>query len=162
MKRILIYSHDTYGLGNIRRMLTIAEHLLDTHEDLSILVASGSPMLHAFRVSPRLDYIKLPCLSRTSDGDYAVKSLGLSFEATIRMRSQVLAAAVQEFEPDVVIVDKKPFGVADELSPVIEAASRKQNPPKFVLILRDILDCPETTQPIWEKERVLRRHTGLL
>ena len=27
MKRVLIYSHDTFGLGNIRRMLEVARHL---------------------------------------------------------------------------------------------------------------------------------------
>jgi predicted glycosyltransferase len=28
VKRILIYSHDTFGLGNIRRMLEVARHLV--------------------------------------------------------------------------------------------------------------------------------------
>jgi len=62
MKRLLVYSHDTFGLGNIRRMLCICEYLLEALPTLSILLVSGSPMVHSFRIPRRLDYIKLPCL----------------------------------------------------------------------------------------------------
>ena len=51
MKRIILYSHDTYGLGNIRRMLAIAESIQSDFSDASILLVSGSPMIHAFRLS---------------------------------------------------------------------------------------------------------------
>jgi predicted glycosyltransferase len=64
MKKVLIYSHDTFGLGNIRRMLEVARHLVETSPEVSVLVITGSPMLHAFRIPPRIDYVKLPCLSR--------------------------------------------------------------------------------------------------
>lgn len=151
MKRILVYSHDTYGLGNIRRMLAICEHLCTVHQDVSILIVTGSPMLHAFRLSARIDYIKLPCLTRTLEGDYEVKSLGLGYEATIRMREQMLVTAVTEFEPDLVLVDKKPFGVNEELRPALDATRSWERQPALVLLLRDILDNPVTTIRIWEK-----------
>ena len=153
MRRILVYSHDTYGLGNIRRMLAICEHLCTVHPDVSILIVSGSPMLHAFRLAPRIDYIKLPCLTRTGSGDYEVRSLGLSYEATIRMRRQMLMSAMSAFAPDLVLVDKKPFGVDEELRPAIEDAASWRTPPAFALMLRDILDEPATTIPIWRKNR---------
>ncbi len=68
MKKILVYSHDTYGLGNIRRMLELSAHLVDNDPNVCVLILSGSPMLHAFRIPARIDYVKLPCLSRTVDG----------------------------------------------------------------------------------------------
>lgn len=151
MKRILVYSHDTYGLGNIRRMLAVSEHICSVHQDVSILIVSGSPMLHAFRLAPRIDYIKLPCLTRTTSGDYEVKSLGLGYEATIRMRQRMLVTAVEEFKPDLVLVDKKPFGVNEELRPALDITRSWQRPPALVLLLRDILDDPETTIRIWQK-----------
>lgn len=151
MKRLLVYSHDTYGLGNIRRMLAISEHLCDVHEDLSILIVTGSPMLHAFRISPRIDYVKLPCLSRTDGGDYEVKSLGLDYAATISMRQQILQSAVEQFAPDLILVDKKPFGVDEELRPALDRIRSWPRPPKLVLLLRDILDDPVTTCRIWSK-----------
>lgn len=151
MKRVLVYSHDTYGLGNIRRMLTICEHLCEVHPDVSILIVSGSPMLHAFRLSPRIDYVKLPCLSRTNSGKYEVKSLGLGYPETVRMREEMLRTAVIGFAPDLVLVDKKPFGVDDELRPALDAARELSPKPRLVLLLRDILDAPETTSRIWRK-----------
>jgi predicted glycosyltransferase len=64
-RKIVVYSHDTFGLGNIRRMLVIAQSLVESDPNTSVLILSGSPMLHAFRIPPQIDYIKLPCLTRT-------------------------------------------------------------------------------------------------
>ncbi|MEL7224866.1 MAG: glycosyltransferase, partial [Cyanobacteria bacterium J06576_12] len=55
--RIMVYSHDAFGLGNLRRMLAICEHLLTRWPNLSILLVSGSPMIHEFRLPVGLDYI---------------------------------------------------------------------------------------------------------
>ena len=52
-KRVLVYSHDTFGLGNIRRMLEISRHLVESDPDMSVLIITGSPMLHAFRLGFR-------------------------------------------------------------------------------------------------------------
>jgi hypothetical protein len=52
IKRSLTYSHDTFGLGNIRRMLEVARHMVEPSDQVSILVATGTPMLHAFRPTP--------------------------------------------------------------------------------------------------------------
>jgi len=149
MKKILVYSHDAYGLGNIRRMLEITSHLVDSDPDVSVLLISGSPMLHAFRIPPRVDYIKLPCVARSDKGESVVKSLGLSYEDTIRMRSNVIMMAVMDFNPDLILVDKKPFGIANELEPALTMARKRPNPPKVVLLLRDILDEPESTIRQW-------------
>jgi predicted glycosyltransferase len=59
-RKIVVYSHDTFGLGNIRRMLVIAQSLVESDPNTSVLILSGSPMLHAFRIPPQIDYIKLP------------------------------------------------------------------------------------------------------
>lgn len=68
MTRILVYLHDTFGLGNIRRMVRISEALVESAPDVSILLVTGSPMLHALRLPPRIDYVKLPCLARDIEG----------------------------------------------------------------------------------------------
>jgi predicted glycosyltransferase len=151
MKRVLIYSHDTFGLGNIRRMLEVAQHLVQSSPDVSVLVITGSPMLHAFRIPARIDYVKLPCLSRDVDGRYGARSLDLSLNATVRLRANLIRSAIADFEPDVVIVDKKPFGVEDELSGAFCALPSSVHRPKLVLLLRDILDSPESTARIWRK-----------
>ncbi len=151
MKRILVYSHDTFGLGNIRRMLEISKHLAASDPDVSILIISGSPMLHAFRIPERIDYIKLPCLTRTLRGGYEVKYLQSSFDDLIRLRANIILSAVLDFAPDLILVDKKPFGVGNELAPVFDLIRRRVQPPKMVLLLRDILDSPEATTQVWKK-----------
>ena len=152
MTRILIYSHDTFGLGNIRRMVRIAEELVARHGNASVLLVTGSPMLHAFRLPPRIDYVKLPCLARDTDGAYGVKHLDMAFDDAVRMRASLTLSAASDFSPDIVLVDKKPLGVAGELAPTLELFSRRATPPAIHLLLRDILDTPRATRAIWEAQ----------
>lgn len=151
MNRVLIYCHDTFGLGNVRRMMAIAKHLVDCDPDTSVLVVSGSPMLHAFRIPPRVDYVKLPCLARTVQGEYKVKYLDMTYDKIVRLRSNLILSTVLDFDPAVIIVDKKPFGVSNELAPALELLRRRNRHPGMVLLLRDILDHPDTTTPVWRK-----------
>jgi predicted glycosyltransferase len=151
VKRVLIYSHDTFGLGNIRRMLEIARHLVQTSPEVSVLVLTGSPMLHAFRIPARIDYVKLPCLARNTGGRYSARSLPLDLQQTVRLRANLIKSAIADFQPDVVLVDKKPFGVEDELVGAFEALPRSPHRPRLVLLLRDILDSAEATRRVWQK-----------
>jgi predicted glycosyltransferase len=149
--RIMIYSHDAYGLGNIRRMLTIAEHLLQAIPELSILLLSGSPMLQSFRLPPRLDYIKLPCLNRGDSGQVSSKYLHTDPEEVVRLRSDLILSAVGHFKPDLFLVDKKPFGLQNELAKTIKYLHSWCPRTKLVLVLRDILDAPAKTIKEWQK-----------
>jgi predicted glycosyltransferase len=151
MKRVLIYSHDTFGLGNIRRMLEVARHLVQASPEVSVLVITGSPMLHAFRIPQRVDYVKLPCLSRTVDGRYGARFLDLSLDATVRLRANLIRSAVADFAPDLIVVDKKPFGVEDELAGALSELPTGAQRPRLVLLLRDILDSPGETSRVWRK-----------
>jgi predicted glycosyltransferase len=149
--KIMVYSHDAFGLGNIRRMLSICEHLLANIIDVSILVVSGSPMLHSFRLPQGLDYIKLPCLNRGESGSLAVKYLGTDFDLTVKLRSDLILSAATNFQPDVLLVDKKPYGIAGELKDTVQYLRSHQPGAKLVLLLRDILDRPEVVIADWDK-----------
>lgn len=153
MKRILIYSHDTYGLGNIRRMLAIAETIKHEFCDASILILSGSPMIHAFRLEAGMDYVKLPCLSRHDSESYRSKSLRISKTSILKLRADLIQSTVLNFEPDLMLVDKKPLGVGNELAPTLATLRHLEKRPKLVLVLRDILDKPERTIPVWVNNR---------
>jgi predicted glycosyltransferase len=149
MKRILIYSHDGFGLGNIRRMLRIATHVAGALSDVSVLVISGSPMVQGFRIAPQIDYIKLPSVTRTAREGYATRSLGLETEATFELRANIILAAVADFRPDVILVDKKPLGMHDELEAAIYYTRMQRPETALVLVLRDILDRPQETIRSW-------------
>ncbi len=153
MKRIILYSHDTYGLGNIRRMLAIAESIQNEFSDASILLVSGSPMIHAFRLSPRIDYVKLPCLTRGASESYRPKSLRISKNRILTLRADLIRNTVVNFDPDLILVDKKPLGVGNELVPTLTEIRSLLKRPKLVLVLRDILDKPEKTIPVWSSNR---------
>jgi predicted glycosyltransferase len=152
MKRILVYSHDTFGLGNIRRMLEIARHLVASSSQVSVLVITGSPMLHAFRIPERVDYVKLPCLARDVEGRYAPRLTDMSMEETVRLRANLIRNAIAGFDPHLILVDKKPFGVENELSGALADLPQRARRPKLVLLLRDILDSPEATVPVWRRQ----------
>src|SRR5882762_5910178 len=133
--RLMVYSHDTFGLGNIRRMLAICSHLHASIPDLSILIVSGSPMLQSFRVAQGIDYIKLPCLKRTEGGELGVRFLDLDVAEIVRLRRELILSTAVSFRPDIVLVDKKPDGLAGELEPS----------------LRYILDSSRATVDAWEQ-----------
>ncbi|MEB3355903.1 MAG: glycosyltransferase [Synechococcales bacterium] len=154
--KLMVYSHDAFGLGNIRRMLAICEYLLQTIPGLSILVLSGSPALHSLRLPAGLDYIKLPCLSRDRAGEMGVTFLDTSLEETVNLRAELILSAIQHFRPDVFLVDKKPSGLLQELQPTLKYLEQCAQSPahpstQLVLLLRDILDAPEVTQSQWER-----------
>ena len=151
MKKILVYSHDTYGLGNIRRMLAVVEHLVKKDPEVCALILSGSPMMQAFRLSPRIDYIKLPCLTRAENGDYESKYLDIDYEKIITMRADLILNTLLNFEPDLLLVDKKPLGVQNEIAPALDVIGRRANRPRVVLVTREILDGPEATKGVWER-----------
>lgn len=147
--KILVYSHDTFGLGNIRRMLTICVHLHASIPNISILIMSGSPMLHSFRVLEGIDYIKLPCLKRNEDGELGVRFLDLELPDIVRLRRELILATTVSFRPDVVLVDKKPSGLACELEPSLRFLKCNLPQTLIMLVLRDILDSPDKTIETW-------------
>jgi predicted glycosyltransferase len=151
MKRLLVYSHDTYGLGNIRRMLAICQYLLETTPDLSILLITGSPVIHSLRLPTALDYIKLPCLHRVGRGEYTTRYLSASLDEAIQLRSDLILATVINFVPDLFLVDKKPLGVKGELAATLEYLHRSRPEAALALVLRDILDHPDAITSNWER-----------
>lgn len=150
--RLMVYSHDGFGLGNIRRMLAICTHLLHSIPDLSVLILSGSPMLHSFRLPKGLDYIKLPCLNRGTSGELSTKYLKTETEETVALRSQLILSAIASFKPDVFLVDKKPYGMRNELQTSLEYLQKELPASQRILLLRDILDHPDITIQDWQNQ----------
>jgi predicted glycosyltransferase len=151
MKKILVYSHDTYGIGNIRRMLAICGHLHEVIPDLSILLVTGSPVIHRLRLPDNLVYVKLPGLTRIGRGEYTTSYRSADVGDAIRLRSDLILAAVGDFKPDLLMVDKKPLGVKGELASTLKYLKTELSNSRLVLILRDILDSPEAIISNWER-----------
>jgi len=154
--KVLLYSHDTFGLGNIRRTLLLAEALVTEYPAASLLIVTGSPMIHAFRIPARTDYIKLPCVTRSDVDRYDPAYLGTQESEVDQMRRGVLERAVLGFAPDLMIVDKRAAGIGGELLDTLRALRRMRLPAKVVLGIRDILDAPQPTRLSLKRARDMR------
>jgi len=150
--KLMVYSHDAFGLGNIRRMVAICDYLLKAIPHISILVVSGSPALHQLRLPPGLDYIKLPCLGRDEQGNMGVRFLRTELQDMLTLRGELIRTATANFQPDVLLVDKKPNGLWGELQPTLDYLQHQLAPTRLVLLLRDILDQPAATIAQWQRD----------
>ncbi|MEO1613817.1 MAG: hypothetical protein AAFU55_15900, partial [Pseudomonadota bacterium] len=92
-RRVLLYSHDTFGLGHLRRSRTIAQALTAADPDLSALIMTGSPVAGRFDFPDRVDHVRLPGVVKLPDGAYASHNLGVDIDETTALRSALLLAA---------------------------------------------------------------------
>ncbi|MFQ5638978.1 MAG: glycosyltransferase, partial [bacterium] len=138
--RILFYSHDAYGMGNIRRTLVICDRLTQEIPDLAILIVTGSPVIHALRIPERVDYVKLPCLVRDERKAFSSKFWDMGLKELMHFRSELILSSIKSFEPNLVVVDKKPVGIKREFLTALRYLKVFLSDTKIVLGLRDILD----------------------
>jgi predicted glycosyltransferase len=135
MARYLFASHDGFGLGHVRRNTLVARAILAREPDAEIVVVTGLPMRPAW-LGQGVRVVPVPALLKDSAGAY--RNPGMSVEQALGARSAAFRAAVDELRPDVVVVDRHPYGTAGELKAGLYAA--KHNGAALVLGLRDILD----------------------
>jgi predicted glycosyltransferase len=150
--RILLYSHDTFGLGHIRRSRTIADAITAMGDKTTALILTGSPVAGRFTFPERVDHIRLPGVTKMPDGSYMSETLGIDIDDTTTLRAGLILATMQHFKPDLVIVDKEPTGFRGELLSGLSWI--KQNCPntQIVLGLRDVLDDPKLLAPEWDRK----------
>ena len=122
--RVMLYSHDTFGLGHLRRSRTIAQALTAADPGLSALIMTGSPIAGRFDFPDRVDHVRLPGVVKLPDGAYASHNLGVNIDDTVKLRASLLLAAEEAFDPDLIIVDKEAWGFRNELAGTLEAAKR--------------------------------------
>ncbi|MEN5082637.1 glycosyltransferase [Bosea sp. TWI1241] len=151
--RVMIYSHDTFGLGHIRRCRAIANSLVASYPHISVLIVSGSSMISSFQFGDGVDYVRIPGVEKQSDGRYQPHHLSLELDDTIRLRSDIIKQVAQSFDPDVVIVDKEPLGLRGELAPALDLLRRRGA--RIVLGVRDVLDEPAKLAEEWCKNGAL-------
>ncbi len=151
---LVLYSHDTFGLGHLRRNLTISHRLAHDYPWISQLLITGSAQTHHYPLPAQLDYIKLPSIRKKPNGDYGARTLDLDFPGIMRWRSNMILHAVREFEPDLVLVDKAPAGMRGELRPALEYIKRQAPETRLVFGMRDIIDAPAATRAEWTREGI--------
>ena len=150
---MLLYSHDTYGLGHLRRSLTIASALVGRGVAGSCLIVTGSPMADRFSYPPGVSFEHVPSVVKTSEGGYVPLDCGEAIEEVVERRRAAIAAAERRTAPDLLIVDKEPWGLRGELAPALAQASARGC--RIVLGVRDVLDDEDALVREWERKGAL-------
>ena len=157
--RILMYSHDTMGLGHLRRCREIAHWLVARNDRLSVTILSGSPMSGKFRFHDRVRVVRLPAVRKLQNGDYMSRAAHRDIDQTVGMRESIISRTAREFDPHLFIVDKEPWGLRGEVRPALELL--KSRGTALVLGLRDVLDEAAALVPEWERKDVLPALDGI-
>jgi predicted glycosyltransferase len=153
--RLLAYSHDGYGLGHLRRNLRLAAGLRRQRPDVEVLLASGAKAAERLAAAHGIACIQLPPVVKAGPGRYEPAEPGAtSIGAVVALRSDILAQAVADFAPDVLLADRHPRGLHRELEAALEVHRTRRPRARAVLGLRDILDKPEVIRREWEEQEL--------
>ena len=150
VRRYLLTSHDGFGLGHVRRNARIAAAIRALDPTARIVLVTGVRSSHAWLGTDGVEVVRVPALSKDASGSYV--AVTGSVRATLATRRRRLLEVVEELRPNVVLVDRHPFGVRGELRPALALARR--HGAAVVLGLRDVLDDPavvraELAGPDW-------------
>jgi predicted glycosyltransferase len=146
--RIALYSHDTMGLGHIRRNQLIAMALAAPPLNATVLLITGVREGGAFPMPEGIDSVVLPAYRKDAGGGYSSRSLHIGIDQLVEFRADLIDLALKRFQPDLFIADNVPGGALDELRPALERM-RREGTAHCVLGLRDILDCPDAIRREW-------------
>ncbi len=153
--RILMYSHDTFGLGHLRRCRTIAHALVEDYRGLNVLIISGATIAGAFDYRARVDFVKVPSVIKLRDGEYTSMASHVALQETLKMRQSIIRHTAETFQPDVFIVDKEPMGLKGEVEETLTYLKARGT--TLVLGMRDVMDAPHLLEAEWKKNNVLQK-----
>lgn len=151
---IALFSHDSVGLGHARRNRTLAFALAEslprlTGRRVRGMLIAGHPDASGDSLPEGWDWMILPGMTRTPEG-YGARSLDVSHRRIARMRARTVRAVLAELEPDLLIVDRHPYGIDGELEGAL--ADQRRRGGLTVLGLREVLDTPDTVIEEWNTQ----------
>lgn len=150
LQRVMIYSHDTFGLGHLRRACAIANALVADDPAVSVLIVSGSPVIGNYEFGPGVDYVRIPGVVKQPDGDYRSLNLNVDLDEAVALRAAIIAQTAEAFRPGLFIVDKEPTGFRGEVLPALDLL--RERGARLVLGIRDVLDEPALLAPEWARK----------
>lgn len=151
-QRLALFSHDTQGLGHVRRNALVAASIVADQPRTDVLLLTGAPEAMALPMPPHTEVVTIPTLRKARTGSYGPRVLSTSLQEVLAMREAVVDAALMSFAPDLLIVDKAARGVGGELDRPL-AHVRDRHGTATVLGLRDVLDGRAATSEEWALNR---------
>ena len=153
--RVLMYSHDTFGLGHLRRCRAIAHSLVEDFRGVTVLIISGASIAGNFDYRARVDFVKIPSVIKLRNGDYTSLSAHIDVRDTLAMRQSSILHTAKAFKPDIMIVDKEPLGLRGEVEETL--IHLRSQGTKLVLGLREVMDAPHLLAAEWAPHDVMRK-----
>ncbi|HTY22177.1 MAG TPA: glycosyltransferase [Desulfomonilaceae bacterium] len=137
IKRILVYTHNSIGLGHAFRTLAAITGIKKWRPDIDFLVISGSSIQQIF-LQEGIEVIKLPSIRLDIDHkDSSMHSRylsGFDLEAIFDFRQSIIMATFDFFQPDALIIEHNMTGQMSELIPLLmKKWMRKGGPVDFAL-----------------------------
>ena len=151
--RIAFYSHDTLGLGHMRRCLKIAEAIEDTIPGASGMMLSGSPWSSMLAMPAAFQLVSLEPVRKLGPGLYRPRTGTLDITEVLLARSRRLQEELLDFGPDLLVVDNVPCGLKGELLPALRRLRRRGC--RVALSLRDVLDDDASMLAEWNASGAL-------
>ena len=148
--RVLLYSHDTMGLGHLRRNLLIAKVMSEAPLEADVLMVTGAREAGRFQLPPGVECMVLPAYAKGLDGGYRARRLRLELPELVRLRSRSVLAAVEGFDPDLMVVDNVARGVGGELDDALYYL--RASGARTVLGLRDVRDEASVVREEWARQ----------
>ena len=149
---ILMYSHDTYGLGHIRRTMAIASHLQDP--GVNIIILTGSTIVGRFALPNQIDFVRIPGMIKKTNEEYLPLSIKINADHALEIRKSIIKATAKTFQPHLFIVDKEPLGLKKEVLPTLKWLRRALPRTRTILGLRDIMDEASVTKRDWQEKGI--------
>jgi predicted glycosyltransferase len=151
MKRVLIYSQCQLEPIDLRCMTAIANRLLRSCGSLELHVISGSGARGGGRAWQGVAQTVLPDLRAAGRAGHAAPKAAEPIGVTLGRRRALIQGTIAAFAPDLILVDKLPFGLYDELQQVFAALKEAACTTKCVLLLRDLIGNPQRTSQQWRE-----------
>ncbi len=151
-RRIALYSHDTQGLGHVRRNSLLAAAIVAADPGARVLLVSGAREAMALPLPERTGLALVPELTKDGLGSYSARASDCTLDRVVERRSVALERVLASYAPHLLVVDKVSRGFAGELEPALRRA-RHEHGTRTVLGLRDVLDDVDTTRQEWEQSR---------
>jgi predicted glycosyltransferase len=153
-RTLVLYSHDTYGLGHLRRNVAIAHALRERDRALNIVLLSGSSVAEWLPMPAGVAVVQLPSVLKVGPDEYRPVEPSRSLRRLRAQRRDLIASTLLRVRPDLVLVDHAPLGMKGELALALTLARTCLPATRVVLGLRDILDDPAVVRRVWREQGV--------
>jgi predicted glycosyltransferase len=138
IRRILVYTHNSIGLGHVFRTLAVITGIRRWRPDIDFMVLSGTSVPHVL-MRKGIEVVKLPGIKK------AIEETGtplkprylrsVSVDDILYFRRTIIQEAFVFFKPDVVMVEHYLSGLSGEITPLFtQKIACKETPEAFALV----------------------------